>query len=103
VSRQATAVRSREGVIKLFEVFDPEFRGYVTTGEFRAIMGKLGELPIPTAVLDELIAYADPDDTGQVQYDVFADKLFADYATWEHNLAAAKAAAAAGVGGKGKK
>jgi hypothetical protein len=57
-----------------------------------------GEAPLPPTVVDEMISYADPDDTGQIEYATFVRKLFGDVAA--HEKAKSAAAAAAKAGGK---
>jgi Ca2+-binding EF-hand superfamily protein len=42
VARQLTAVQTPDAMIRSFEIFDADLKGYVTTGEFRSIMSKLG-------------------------------------------------------------
>lgn len=132
VAKQTAAIKSREAMIKAFRVFDPDRKGYVTTAEFRGLMGKLGttihvdthghgfkpsptmrpcvcvcvrvagDHPLPVPLIDEMIAFADPDDVGQIEYETFVHRVFDDFQAHEKAKAAAIAAAKAGVKGKGK-
>lgn len=80
-------------MISAFEVFDPDRKGYVTVAQFRQIMEKLGERPLDSATVDEMIAYGDPEDSGQMYYIQFVTRVFTDFMTNEKNKAAAIAAA----------
>ncbi len=42
LSRQVSAVRTPAAMIKAFQTFDEDLKGYVTTAEFRGIMGRIG-------------------------------------------------------------
>jgi Ca2+-binding EF-hand superfamily protein len=65
---------------RLFSLWDPQNVGVITHATFREIVQKLPLTPIspPTAV-DGLVSYADPGETGTVNYKQFCERLFADY------------------------
>ncbi len=60
------AVRNVPAMIKAFTAFDPQGTGYVTVSVFRDIFEKLGDVPSPPEIVDDLVAFADPEETGQV-------------------------------------
>lgn len=90
VARQTSAIKKPEAQINAFRLFDPDRKGYVTVAEFRKIVGRMGSTPLPAERVDEMVAYADPDDTGMVQYESFVARLFGDFQAMEKAKQAAK-------------
>lgn len=69
------AVAERE-LLEAFRIFDREGKGYMPTAELRHIVTTLGE-KLTEAEADEMIAEADPDKTGKVDYAKFIKKMLA--------------------------
>jgi hypothetical protein len=61
------AVRNVPAMVKAFTTFDPQGTGYVTVAAFREIFEKVGDIPSPPEIVDDLVAFADPEETGQVR------------------------------------
>jgi hypothetical protein len=65
---------------RLFALWDPSGVGVVTHATFREIFTKLPLVPLaPAYAVDGLVAYADPGETGTVNYRQFCERLFGDY------------------------
>lgn len=94
-ARQSMSVRSLDGMARCFAVFDPENKGWVSVAEFRRIFEACGEFPVAGAALEDLQAlidtYADPEDSGQVAYRAFIERLLAAKARVEAEEAKEKA------------
>lgn len=67
------AVAERE-LIEAFRVFDREGKGIIATAELRHIVTSLGE-KLTEAEADEMMAEADPDRSGNVDYQKFIKKM----------------------------
>lgn len=61
-------------LMEAFRVFDREGKGSIPTAELRHIVTSLGE-KLTEAEADEMMADADPDKTGQVDYSRFIKKM----------------------------
>ena len=77
VARSLAAVRNAPALVRAFASFDRLGQGYVSAQEFRDIFEKVGEIPCAPETADEMLAFADPDETGQVYYEPFIARLFA--------------------------
>jgi Ca2+-binding EF-hand superfamily protein len=94
LARQAGAVRNIPAMVRALAVFDPAGTGYITVSTLRDIFERIGELaPTPPEIMDDMVAFADPEETGQVYYEPFVARMFAEYE-------AAKKAKEAGAGKK---
>ena len=71
------AVRNAPALVRAFATFDRLGQGYVSAQEFRDIFEKVGEIPAAPETVDDMLAFADPDETGQVYYEPFVARLFA--------------------------
>ncbi|CAG5121706.1 unnamed protein product, partial [Candidula unifasciata] len=58
---------SPDHLLKAFQVFDSEKKGYITAGELRHLMMTLGD-KLTEEDVDEMIKEADSNGTGQVNY-----------------------------------
>lgn len=67
---------SGDKLIEAFRVFDKDATGFVSVAEFRNI-NAVGEEPIPEETLEAMIAFADPDGVGQLNYEEFVRNLLA--------------------------
>lgn len=65
---------SFDKLVEAFQVFDKERSGFVSVAEFRHI-NELGDDTIPPELLEDMIAYADGDGVGQINYEDFVKKL----------------------------
>jgi Ca2+-binding EF-hand superfamily protein len=77
VARQLGAVRTAPALVRAFAAFDRLGQGYVSAQEFRDIFERVGEIPCAPETADEMLAFADPGETGQVYYEPFVARLFA--------------------------
>jgi len=77
VARSLAAVRNAPALVRAFASFDRLGQGYVSAQEFRDIFEKVGEIPAAPETVDDMLAFADPDETGQVYYEPFVARLFA--------------------------
>lgn len=64
----------KEELLEAFRVFDPENSGFIHTGELRHILTTLGE-KLTEAEADEMVAIADPRNSGEVRYPDLVDKI----------------------------
>ncbi len=79
-ARLLAAVRTPAAMARLFAQWDPSNTGAITHAAVREVFGRLSPTPLlPLEALDALIAYADPGETGMVQYSEFCARLFKDY------------------------
>jgi Ca2+-binding EF-hand superfamily protein len=94
-ARQSMSVRSLEGMVKCFAAFDPENKGWISVADFRRIFEATGEYPVAGAALEDLQQmidnYADPEDSGQVAYAAFVERLLVAKARVEAEEAKEKA------------
>lgn len=67
------AIAERE-LLEAFRVFDREGKGWMSTAELRHIVTTLGE-KLTEAEADEMIAEADPERSGKVDYGKFIKKM----------------------------
>lgn len=79
IARQFAAIRNAPALVRAFATFDRLGQGYVSAQEFRDIFEKVGEILCAPETVDELLAFADPDETGQVYYEPFVARLFASH------------------------
>ena len=77
IARSLAAIRNAPALVRAFASFDKLGQGYVSAQEFRDIFEKVGEILCAPETVDELLAFADPDETGQVYYEPFIARLFA--------------------------
>lgn len=98
-------MRTPSAIVRAFQQFDPDLKGFVTTAEFRKIMSEYGDAPLPAELVDSMLADADPEDSGQIEYDAFVRKVFAEIEGHEQTKANAtnKINNATGGGKGGKK
>ena len=65
---------------RLFALWDPAGLGVITQAAFRSIFTSLPLVPLaPATQVDALVAFADPTESGSVNYKAFCDKLFVEY------------------------
>ena len=65
---------------RLFALWDPSGLGVITQAAFREIFTQLSLSPLaPPAHVDALVSYADPTESGTVNYKAFCERLFSDY------------------------
>jgi Ca2+-binding EF-hand superfamily protein len=73
------ALRNVPAMLRAFQAFDPAGNGFVTAATLRDIFERIGDAPYQPDVVDDLIAYADPGETGQVYYEPFVTRLFTEF------------------------
>ena len=84
-------VKRPEAMIQAFQIFDPDNRGYLSSSDFRIVMGRTGEKPLAPDVVDKMLAWADPEDIGQVDYVAFTKRLFSELEAHKKSQEATKA------------
>ena len=89
VARSLAALRNVPSLARAFAHFDPLAQGFVSAQTFRDIFETVGEIPIAPEAVDDLLAFADPEETGQIYYEAFLQRVFTEFA----NAKAAKEAA----------
>ena len=79
-ARLYASTKSPEAMTRLFALWDPAGLGVITQAAFRRIFPSLPLVPLaPATQVDALVAFADPTESGSVNYKVFCDKLFVEY------------------------
>ncbi len=66
-------------MVKAFSVFDTAGTGYITVSVLREVFEKIGDIPLQPEIVDELIAFADPEETGQIYYEPLVSRMFTEF------------------------
>jgi len=72
---QMTVTEHAENLTSAFKVFDGDGSGRISAKELREKMTTLGEPPLTDAEVDEMIAEADKDGSGDISYSEFVDGM----------------------------
>lgn len=102
VARVRALTNTPEAMIAAFKAFDKEGRGFITAHTFRNIFERMG-LPssrLHCDTVDNLLALADPTDSGRVEYSAVVGTVFSQHHALQHRRAVDKSSAA-GTGKKG--
>ena len=78
-ARSMSAIRNVPALVRAFAAFDPLGHGYVSAQQFRDIFETVGEIPIIPEIVDDMLVFADPEETGQVYYEPFVQKVFVEF------------------------
>jgi Ca2+-binding EF-hand superfamily protein len=78
VAHLLLTLNSPKATTQLFAKWDSRNSGRITVGQLREIFGRMTPTPLTGSTLDDLVQYADPGETGLVNYKDLCDRLFAD-------------------------
>lgn len=92
VARQMGVIATPEAMINAFKAFDDTGRGYVTARELHVILERLGDNPVNPELVDAMIAWADPEESGLIPYEAFVRRLFTDASAIQRERVIIKAA-----------
>lgn len=77
MAKGVATAETKEELLEAFRTFDKDGNGFLSTAELRRIMTNLGE-KLTDEEVDEMIATADMDLDGQINYEEFVNVLVAD-------------------------
>ena len=76
MARKMKDTDSEEEIMEAFKVFDKDGNGFISAAELRHVMTNLGE-KLTDEEVDEMIAEADVDGDGQINYEEFVKMMMA--------------------------